>query len=263
VTVAGGVRADYHTHSTYSDGRFLLSMCEAAEAAGLEAIGFADHCNVSPREDLQRAKKVLGFNLDVTYERRRDAIETIRDRFDLESYDAVEMDFDSRDAEEIRAFLEAAAFDYAVGSVHHLEGMNVHVQPYFERKSEAEREALVDEFYEEVVSLVESELFEVAAHVDLAERNPALRGYATQDHYQAVAAAVADSRTVLEVNAGRALGEYGEFHPGPDFVEVLAEYDVEFVLGSDGHTPEEVHERKPELEEFVAAHGLETVELDV
>ena len=257
------MRADYHTHSTYSDGRFLWSMCEAAEAAGLDGIGFADHCNVSPRADQKRAKKALGFNLDVTYERRRDAIETMRDRFDLAVYDAVEMDFDSRDVEEIRAFLEEASFDYAVGSVHHLEGTNVHIEPYFSRKRDAEREALVDEFYEEAVALIESELFEVAAHVDLLERNPALRGYATDEHYRAVAEAVADSRTRLELNAGRVRDAYGEFHPGPEFMEVLAEYDVEFVLGSDGHTPEAVRECKPELERFVAARGLETVELDV
>ena len=257
------MRADYHTHSTYSDGRFLWSMCRAAEEAGLDAIGFADHCNVSPREDQRRAKKALGFNLDVTYERRRDAIETMRDRFDVAVYDAVEMDFDSRDTEEIRAFLAEADFDYAIGSVHHLEGTNVHIEPYFAKKSEAERQALVDAFYEEAVALVESELFDVAAHVDLVERNPALRGFATEAHHRAVAEAAADSRTRLEVNAGRVLGEYGEFHPGPDFLEVLGEYDVEFVLGSDSHAPDEVRDRKPELEAFVADHDLPTVELDV
>lgn len=257
------MRVDYHTHSTYSDGRFLWSMCGAAEDAGLEGIGFADHCNVSAREDQRRAKHALGFNLDITYERRRDAIETMRDRFDLDVYDAVEMDFDARDAEAIADFLDEADFDYAVGSVHHLEGTNVHVEPYFAKKDEAEREALVDEFYEEAVALLDSELFEVAAHVDLVERNPALRGFATEDHYRAVAEAAERSRTVLELNAGRVLGEYGEFHPGPAFLDVLDEYDVEFVLGSDGHTPGEVRDRKPELEAFVAERGLETVELDL
>lgn len=257
------MRVDYHTHSTYSDGRFLWSMCGAAEDAGLEAIGFADHCNVSPREDQRRAKHALGFNLDITYERRRDAIETMRDRFDVDVYDAVEMDFDSRDEEAIADFLEEADFDYAVGSVHHLEGTNVHVEPYFAKKDDAEREALVGEFYEEAVALLESELFEIAAHVDLVERNPALRGFATEDHYRAVAAAAERSRTVLELNAGRVLGEYGEFHPNPAFLEVLGEYDVEFTLGSDGHSSAEVRDRKSELEAFVAANGLPTVELDL
>jgi histidinol-phosphatase (PHP family) len=257
------VRVDYHTHSNYSDGRFLWSMCEAAEAAGLEAIGFADHCLVSSREGPQNAKDALGFNLDVTYERRRNAIEMLRDRFDLEIHDAVEMDFDTRDVEEIESFLETAGFEYAIGSVHTLEGTNVHIRSYFGRKDEAERAALVDEFYDEAVALIESELFEIAAHVDLVERNPELRGYATEDHYRAIAEAAEDSRTVLEINAGRVLGEYGEFHPSPAFFEILAEYDVEFVLSSDGHAPEEVRDRKPELEAFVEERGIEPIELDL
>jgi histidinol-phosphatase (PHP family) len=255
------VRVDYHTHSTYSDGRFMWSMCEAAERADLEAIGFADHCNVSPREQQQRAKAALGFNLDLTYERRREAIDAMNERFDLTVHDGVEMDFDSRDIDEIAAFLDEADFEYAIGSIHHLDGMNVHVEPYFAKKDEEEAAALVDEFYGEAVALIESELFDIAAHVDLVERNPALRDYAAEDHFHRIAEAAENSRTLLEVNAGRILGEYGEFHPGPDFMEILDSYDLEFVLSTDSHTPEEIPERVEELEKFAAAHGLETTEL--
>ncbi|MFQ3319069.1 MAG: histidinol-phosphatase (PHP family) [Natronomonas sp.] len=236
-------------------------MCEAAEEVGLDAIGFADHCNVSSRERQQRAKHALGFNLDITYERRREAIKGMRERFDIDVYDGVEMDFDSRDIDEISAFLDEAGFQYAIGSVHHLEAVNVHVEPYFARKSEGERADLVDQFFGEVVALLESELFDIAAHVDLVERNPALRGFATDDHYHAVAEAAEQSRTLLELNAGRVLGEYGELHPNRAFLEVLADYDIEFVLGTDSHEPGEIGERKEEIEKFVTAHGLETVEL--
>lgn len=238
-------------------------MCRAAETAGLDAIGVSDHCNVSTRDRRIRAKKALGFNLDVTYERRRAAIEDMRERFDLAVYDAVEMDYDSRDVDEIETFLDEAGFDYAVGSVHHLDGVNVHVQPYFERKSEDERRELVEHFYEEVVALFDAGLFEIAAHVDLVERTPALRGFATADHYHRVAAAAEASPTLVELNAGRALDEYGQFHPHPDFLDVLTEYDVEFVLGSDSHTPDELTARTPELDAFVAEHDIEPVSLEI
>jgi histidinol-phosphatase (PHP family) len=241
----------------------MWSMCGAAEDAGLEALGFADHCNVSPREEQHRAKTALGFNLDITYERRREAIAAMNERFDLTVHDGVEMDFDSRDLDEIAAFLDEADFEYAIGSVHHLDGMNVHVEPYFARKDEAERAALVDEFYGEAVALIESELFDIAAHVDLVERNPALRDYATEDHFHRIAEAAENSRTLLEVNAGRVLDDYGEFHPAPDFMEILDSYDLEFVLGTDSHTPEEIPERVEELEKFVAAHGVATTELSL
>ena len=238
-------------------------MCRAAQGADLDAFGVSDHCNVSPRERQVSAKKALGFNLDMTYERRREAIENMRERFDLEIYDAVEMDYDSRDTDEIAAFLDEAGFDYTIGSVHHLEEVNVHVQPYFERKSEAERRELVDHFYDEAVSLFDSGLFDIAAHVDLVERNPALRGFATDDHYHRVAEAAEASDTLVEINAGRVLNEYGQFHPHPDFLDVLADYDVEYVLGSDSHAPKELTTRTPELDAFVAECGVEPVALDV
>ncbi|MEF8878629.1 MAG: PHP domain-containing protein, partial [Haloarculaceae archaeon] len=167
------MNADYHVHSNYSDGSFIWSMCRAAEEAGLEAVGIADHCNVSPDERRADRKKAMGFNLDLTYERRREGIENVREHFDLRVFDAVEMDYDPDDEGSIETFLEEAGFDYAVGSVHVLDGMNVHVESYFADKSEAERRDLVDRYFEKLVALAESELFEVAAHPDLLERNPA------------------------------------------------------------------------------------------
>ncbi|MFB6172261.1 MAG: PHP domain-containing protein [Haloarculaceae archaeon] len=254
---------DYHAHSTYSDGSFMWSMLRAAEDAGLDGLGFADHCNVSDRESLAFRKRALGFNLDLTYERRREAIEGMRDRFDMRVFDAVELDYDPRDEAAIRSFLDGAGFDYAVGSVHHLDGTNVHIEPYFAEKSEAERRDLVATYFDDLVALAESELFEIAAHVDLVERNPALRGYASEDQYRRAAEAFADSRTVPELNAGRVLGEYGRFHPAPRFLELLREHGVDVVVGADAHEPDELRDRHRRIESYLDEAGLETVELDV
>lgn len=95
---------DYHVHSTYSDGTGLPRIVAAAEKAGLEAIGFSDHCNVSERESAIHEKYEQGFNLDMTYERRREAIEGLCERTELTIYDAVELDYDPRDEGPIRAF---------------------------------------------------------------------------------------------------------------------------------------------------------------
>src|SRR6056297_2801072 len=123
---------DYHVHSTYSDGRFLFQMVRAAAEADLDGVGIADHCSVSDREEIQEQKHLLGFNLDQTYERRREAIERLREETDIAIYDGVEMDYHPDEEQRIRSFLDEAEFQYAIGSVHHLEGVNVHVERYFE-----------------------------------------------------------------------------------------------------------------------------------
>ncbi|MFC6732828.1 MULTISPECIES: PHP domain-containing protein [unclassified Haladaptatus] len=248
---------DYHVHSNYSDGRFLFQMLQSAEQAGLKGVGFADHCNVSDRERMQDLKHLLGFNLDQTYDRRLRAIRSLSRQFDIEIYNAVEMDYDPDDHGAIRNFFNQTDFDYTIGSVHHLEEVNVHIESYFAKKSEAERRKLVDEYFEKLVSLAQSELFDIAAHVDLLERNPAFRDLATDDHYHAAARAFKRSRTVPEINAGRVLTDYGKFHPVPRFLDVLLEHEVRFTVGSDSHRPEEIAPRVKKLREFFEEQELD------
>ncbi|MGQ3412110.1 PHP domain-containing protein [Natrinema sp. LN54] len=251
---------DFHVHSNYSDGDFLRGMVRAAEAAGLEGVGFADHCNVASRAGPESMRSLYGFNLDLTYERRRRGIERLREEFDLEIYDAVEMDYDPRDEDAIDAFLDEADFDYAIGSVHGIGGNNVQVASNFAAMSDDERDAVTDEYFETLIALVESELFDIAAHVDLLERTPPLRGRATEAQYREVARAFADSRTVPEINAGRALTDAEIVHPSERFLTVLREHDVAVTVGTDSHHPSEIPDRADFLDDFVAETGLEPVE---
>lgn len=254
---------DYHAHSNYSDGQFLTEMLEAAERADLEGIGIADHCNVSADERLQQLTHIFGFNLDVTYERRRNAIEFLRDRYDVRIYDAVEVDYRPADEAAIREFLAAADFEYAIGSVHTVDRRNLHDEAFFARKSESERDAVIETYVDRLVALIDSELFAIAAHLDLPQRNAALQDRLTDDHYHRIAAAFADSRTVPELNAGRFHDEYGQFHPGPDFRAVLAEYDVGFTLGTDAHSPDRLVANSEALDEFVDDAAIDTVTLPI
>lgn len=254
---------DYHTHSMYSDGRLLRQMVAAASEAGLAGIGLSDHCIVSDRDAMVEARDDIGFSFDLTHERRRSAIDRLRASVDIDIYDGVEVDYDPRDADAIEDFLEEADFQYAIGSVHTLEGVNVHNVSYFADKSEAERAALVDEYFENVTSLVASGLFDVAAHLDLVERTPALRGFATESHYRQVAEAFERSHTITELNAGRVLDDYGEYHPAPAFLDVLQEYDVPVTVGTDSHTPDELTDRVPRVASWFEQRGLEPAELSV
>ena len=250
---------DYHVHSNYSDGEFLRRMVEAAEDAGLDGVGIADHCNVFDGEDARRQRRALGFNLDITHERRREAIADAREDAAVEVFDAVEMDYHPDHEDAVAAFLDDADFDYAVGSVHDLDGVNVHYESHFADYSEETRRELVDRYFEKLVALADAELFEIAAHPDLVERNRHLRGLATDDHYERVADAFARSRTVPEINAGRLLGDYGEFHPAPAFLDTLADRGVDVTVGTDSHEPDAIAPRIDGIEAELAERGLEPV----
>lgn len=253
---------DFHAHTNYSDGTVVDEMLEAAAAAGLDGIGFVDHCNLTTDPAARRERAKWDRNFDRTYDRRQGYLAAVRDRTDLRIYDAVEVDYEPSPETEaaIEEFLAGAQFDYAVGSVHYVGEREVFPRQTFDTAEQ--RVTFVDDYYEALVSLVESELFDVLAHPDLIEAHPQLRGIADRNHYERLADALAGSRTLPEINAGHVGREGGDcdgFHPGADLLEVLLERGVEFTVGTDSHEPGDFSSRVPALRDFFEDGSIDTV----
>lgn len=229
---------DLHTHTTYSDGSDMREMVAAAERVGHDGVGLADHCILWEDPFGRRAR----FDLLDTYEERREAIADLRSEVDIAIYDAVEMTYAPDKEAAIDRFLDRANFDYTIGSVHFLESYDITKPGPFVGLSPEEKRRVVDEYFDWQVALVESDLFDVVGHLDLPERVPALQDVATRDHYERVAAALTDSHTLPEINAGRSL-RLDVFHPNPTFLDVFRDAGVPFVVGTDSHRPHEVGSR--------------------
>lgn len=230
------IRFDFHTHSTYSDGAELAAMAEMAADCGLDGLGFADHCNVT--DPALRSHEV--YSLHETYEARREEIRELNDEYDVQLFDAVELDYVPGQEATLERFLESAGFEYSLGSVHHVDGRNVMHAPSVDDLKDEELADLVEDYFATVVSLVESELFDVVSHLDVVSRNPALRGIPEREHYERVAMALQDSRTVPEVNLGRTTREAGVVHPDPASLDTFDTHGIEFVVGTDAHRPQQL-----------------------
>ena len=231
-------------------------MALRADKLGLEKLGIADHCNVSGRSEIKLQSRELGFNLDQTYKRRKQALESLNKNYEVELLDAVEMDYHPDDEEEINHFLEKAKFQYSIGSVHRIENVNVQVEPYFKSFSKSKRRSIVEKYFKRQRKLVESEIFDIVSHIDLVERNKHLRGLATEEDYMKVIEALKNSKTIPEVNAGRINRGLEEFHPTPKFLELFREEDIPVTLGTDSHSPRELEERTPQLRDKIKEEGL-------
>lgn len=255
----GVQRHDYHTHSSYSDGSDIEAMVERAVEIGLDGIGFADHFVISHPERANSG----GYMSEEELGERSEHIEQLRAEYDIRIYEALELDYYPHDERRLREFVADADLDYVVGSVHELSDYGPdnrvesagHTDDYSDLE-EAKRRRYVDRYFDKVASLVESEIYDVAAHLDIIEKNPTIRGLATESQYRRVASALEDSRTTTEVNGERsitAIEEDWPVVPTPEFFDVLTEYDVSFVRGSDSHSPESLERTN----EFFDAMDLE------
>ncbi|MFB6204178.1 MAG: PHP domain-containing protein [Candidatus Nanohaloarchaea archaeon] len=224
---------DPHTHTTYSDGEFPEAMASAAEEHGLDGIGFADHL----LPGLDERRQHYGMNMDIpeVRERRSEAIEKMRDEYSIQIWDAAEIDY--LPGIELEETLRNTDFDYVLGSVHYLDGDHVLAERHFSGLDKGQREQKVDQYFDSLVDMVESELFDVAAHPDAIENNQYLEPLVTEEHYDRLFQAFRRSDTLPEINAAKAL------EPETSFYRRWRDEDLEFSFGTDAHSPSELEER--------------------
>lgn len=240
---------DLHVHTAYTDGLQLYDILSEAEAADLDAVGVVDHAVTTGDPTLQRHKVSLAHVFDKTYQLRREALAHYRDQTEVRIYDGIELDYQAEDEGLIREFLRTASFEYATGSVHYVFGTNIQFSEAFEGHTDEELDAVVEEYYSQLESLIRSELFDIAAHPDLIERNPRTAGRTTVAQAERIATAFEASDTVPEFNAGAIESTpTAEIHPRPILRERLVDAGVAFTYGSDAHNRGEIGSRKAALE---------------
>jgi len=159
------------------------------------------------------------------------------------------MDYDPRDEKQIKAFFNKKEFDYTLGGVHNLENTNIHIREYFRNKTKKTRRKMVQNYFEKLERMIETETFDIASHIDLFERNPQFQGFATTEQYERIAEAFKNSKTIPEINAGRALRGLEELHPTKEFRDILIEKGITFTAGTDSHKPKDITELNQHMDQ--------------
>lgn len=238
------IHYDLHTHTTYSDGYDWQAMVAAAERAGLQGIGFTDHCPVVP-DDFGRRDR---YDFAETYESRRQ--EFAEADLDIEVFDGAEINWVSPGGDDIAAFLEAAEFEYTIGSVHFTASYyTAHPTEDLRTADEKTKRAAIDEYIDWQIELIESELVDILGHLDVTQRAKTYGDLFRSSDYERLAEALANSRTVPEINAGRLDREGSILHPRREALSIFADHGVEFVIGTDSHAPDQLEARIELLEE--------------
>ncbi|MBR2713731.1 MAG: histidinol-phosphatase [Kiritimatiellae bacterium] len=266
------IKANYHTHSTWCDGKDSpRKAIQAAIAKGFEAIGFSSHAML-PESDTDW---VLTPDKAPRYQREIRALaEEFKER--IRVLCGVEADYVPGGANPDRSTYAAIFPDYIIGSIHWVvakDGARVPVDHTPELLADGIRdhfdgraEAFVRAYYRQVRDMVANFRFDVVGHLDLVRKFNAKHPYFDEkaDWYREeigkTAAAVAKSGKIAEVNTGAiSRGWMDNAYPSAEFREMLRAKGVKFILSSDAHAADAIDcafDRFESAEEYVDFRSL-------
>jgi histidinol-phosphatase (PHP family) len=228
---------DVHLHTLLSpDSDVPLEVYPAAAIAlGMPRIAITDHLDFDPRE--------LGATM-APHRRRVEAVEQLRREFGdrVEILLGVEISYERRYEEEIRAHLQMNRYDLTIGSVH--PGMDSPFRRSQAATWEGSPAAATAPYFDEVRMGIESGLFDIVGHLDYVRKYvyphiPTESFAATPELYEPVLKALVETGTALEINSSGWRQRTGLPYPLPQAVERYRALGGTFVVaGSDSHRPE-------------------------
>ena len=223
---------DYHMHSRVSfDGQDTgLSMALAAAKAGLTEICFTDHIDYDPFGTMGN----MAFDTD-EYSAEYDSLAVPG----LKIRRGMEFGMTRDNLEQFRKDLSRRDFDFVLGSIHFVDGLDVYMRPFWEGKTvfQAERRCL-----EETLACVRVHTdYDVLAHLTYIGKtmgHPCPRPVAFDDHRELIdeiLRTLAEKGKGLELNTS-GLDRCGGFLPTADYFRRFKELGGEIVtVGSDAH----------------------------
>ena len=247
------VKANYHTHSTWCDGKDSpRKVVEAAIEKGFDEIGFSSHAML-PEDDTDwvlTPEKAPRYAAEI---RALAAEFAGRIRVRL----GVEADYVPGGADPDRKTYAAIAPEYVIGSIHFVvapDGARVPVDHTPELLAAGLRDhfggdvkAYIRTYFAQQRDMVGKFDFDVVGHLDLVRKFNVRHPYFDEsagwyrDELVKTADAVAASGKIAEVNTGAiARGWLDDVYPSPAFRALLRERGVRFVLSADAHAAEAV-----------------------
>ena len=239
---------DAHMHTDFSTdcSATVRSMLDAAVERGLRAVCITDHMDLDfpPQEGEEHPSGIQPFQFDVKeYFRVLTPLkEEYKDR--LEVRIGIELGLRPHLGARYKELLAAYPFDFAIGSIHLIRGMDPYYGKLFEGRTD---EDVYREAFEETLCCIDrNEDFDTLGHLDYVVRYGKHQAEqysysAFADEIDAVLKRLISMGKGLEVNTGGLKYGLGFTNPHSDVIKRYRELGGEIVtVGADAHRPEHV-----------------------
>ena len=247
------ILANYHTHSTFCDGKSTLQdVAKGAYEKGFKYLGFSSHSVYPVSSDCE-----IDFEDFSKYREEVLALKALyQDKMEiLYGYEA---DFLPPVSYPDYGFYEELNPDYLIGSVHYIHNFDRPengtvtvdnspeiVQKGIEKIFGGNKKLMVQTYFETQRQMLKTCDFDIIGHIDLVRRrNGKLNIFSETDSWykkelMATAREIAKAGVVVEINTGgMARGDTFSPYPSLDFLKILRKFDVPILFSSDAHTVE-------------------------
>jgi len=250
---------DCHVHSNFSFDSNLAPQdaCEKAIKLGFEGIAFVDHLDFDfPGYD----DIIIDFNKYSSF------MEALKKRYKgrLEIIKGIEVGIQPHVIESSSAIVEKHDFDFAIGSIHILDGLDPYRDPYYCGKSKIEA---YEGYLKEILFMIENyDNFDVSAHFDYIVRcadytDNSMKYCEHSDLFDAIFRLLISKGKGFEVNTGSFRKRTNNNSSTPEYdIEILKRYRElggEIIcLGSDAHSIEFIGYGFDYFKEMVKSAGF-------
>lgn len=221
---------DYHTHP-YGHGdeiiyneELLQKFIETAVKNEIKELGFSDHDEFSEVIDWEVLNKIINSS-------------------PIPVKKALEFDYIPGREEEIRKKIERYNLDYAIGSVHFIDGWGFDNPLYKEEYRKNDIDQIYLRYYELLNEAVKSNLFNIVGHFDLIK----IFGYRPEKTdllsiIRPILKEIKKAEMVIEINTNGLNKPVQEVYPAKFILEEAFQLKIPITFSSDAHIPERVGE---------------------
>ncbi|MDQ7797326.1 MAG: histidinol-phosphatase HisJ family protein [Candidatus Edwardsbacteria bacterium] len=233
---------DTHLHSRHScDSKMEpAAACRRAMELGLKALVFTEHVDFDPSD------QGYGVYNDKAVESSLADCRVLSGKH-LKIYKGVEITYQPQYRDQIEKFINSHKFDFVMGSVHMVGLDDVSwpelAQKYFGRMEE---EQAYGAYFQEVLKLVDSRLFDCLGHLDLCKKYGfkhygAMSWQKYQRPIKKILERAVQRDLMVEINTSGLRHDPQETYPGlPAVMEYLKMGGTRLTLGSDAHQAEHI-----------------------
>lgn len=240
---------DYHSHLEKGTLTidYLKQFVDTAKEKGIQEFGISEHAY-----HFYETKNIVSkpWMEERRYYKMDDYVDLFKraDQLEMDVRMSIEMDYTPGRHAEMEAFIKSYPFDYVIGSVHWVEDFGIDLAEY---RKEWDRRDLYEtyrSYYDQVVTLAESNLFDIVGHIDLVK----IFNYVPTDQeflfeqYERITDALSNSKTCVEISSAGLRKPVGRIYPEPELLSLCYKKGIPIVLSSDAHEPHQVGENYEE-----------------